>query len=93
MAYRKPDFTAEFMPPQQQPPPQGWIDMGEDQPIDFAPAVNAFQQRFMGARSAPAHGAPGPHTASPPPMAPMTHNEPLMVGGVHDVSKSPIKSL
>lgn len=35
-----PDFGA---PPQ----PQGWVDMGEDQPIDMGPAAGAFKQRFM----------------------------------------------
>lgn len=38
--------------PDQQPPnvllqSPGWADMGEDQPIDIAPAANAFKERFL----------------------------------------------
>ncbi len=37
-------YTPDFGGPPQQ---QGWVDMGEDQPIDMGPAAGAFKQRFM----------------------------------------------
>ena len=42
-------YTPDFGGPPQQ---QGWVDMGDDQPIDMGPAAGAFKQRFMQNRGA-----------------------------------------
>lgn len=63
--------------PDIQPPEQpGWLDMGEDQSIDFAPAASAFKQRFMsggklgGGSGGPDAGGGAPTTWPGGPIAP-----------------------
>ncbi len=42
----KKPMTADYAPQ------QGWVDFGQDQPIDMGPAAGAFKQRFMQNRGA-----------------------------------------
>lgn len=58
-------MPARLYQPDQQPPnvllqSPGWVDMGEDQPIDIGPAASAFKERFMKPKPmvAPVHSVP-----------------------------------
>ncbi len=61
-----------------QPQPQGWVDMGDDQPIDMGPAAGAFKQRFMN------------KPAGDMSNMPVNHDLPLDMGGMDGGGGAPV---
>lgn len=75
------------------PQPQGWVDMGQDQPIDAGPAASAFKQRFMTPKpmAKPRIGDALPHAGGGEAVAPHVGSE-IPLGG-HEAGKDSFKSL
>jgi hypothetical protein len=49
-------YSPDFLPPDQ----QGWVDMGQPDQINIAPAAGAFQSRFMGGNKGDMNNVPNP---------------------------------
>lgn len=78
------DSRGVYFPDLQPQAQQGWVDFPEAQPIDAGPAVNAFQQRFMGKGGD--HGGNPAHAAGIAPPA-MEHTEMPIEGLAHGAAK------